>query len=481
MQRSRWWLAAAGLAVAAAGLPALAKTPAPKAAAEAAPKVDIPFEKYRLDNGLEVILHHDDTTPLVAVSVWYHVGAVDEPAGRTGFAHLFEHMMFQGSAHVGDDQHFKILENAGASMINGTTDFDRTNYIETVPANQLETALWLESDRMGYLTTTLTQDKLDTQRKVVMNERRQSTETQPYGLAEEKMWHALFPASHPYHGMVIGSMKDLGAASVDDVKAFFHKWYAPANATLAIAGDFDPATIKDVVAKYFATLPSGPKPEKPEVAKVSLDEETVIHHDETVAKLAKVEVSWLTPALYQPGDADLDILGSILTLGESGLLQRRLVRDLGLAQSVAAYQQSEGEQSVFTIQAVARPGVKPERLLTEIDQVLDGLRKTPPSADEVRRQVRRYEVGYVSVLQTLGGFSGRLEQLQRYNHYKGDPGWITQDLKRYYAVTPETVSAAAREWLPKDRRVVLFAVPAPKAPSEATASAAPAAEKKEVK
>jgi len=235
-------------------------------------ELKIQFEKYRLNNGLEVILHQDHRLPLVAVSVWYHVGGFHESRGRSGFAHLFEHMMFQGSAHVGDDKHFAILKKLGASFVNGTTSFDRTNYLETVPANQLESALWLESDRMGFLLNTLSKKKLDNQRSVVKNERRQGLETQPYGFAREKMWQALFPQPHPYHGRVIGSMADLDAATIDDVRGFFRTWYSPANATLTLAGDFNSAEVKALVKKYFGSLPTKPKPAAPTVKPIALDE-----------------------------------------------------------------------------------------------------------------------------------------------------------------------------------------------------------------
>ena len=335
---------------------------------------------------------------MVTVNLWYHVGAFHEQPGRTGFAHLFEHMMFQGSKHVRRrPAHLAMLEKLGATSLNGTTNFDRTNYFETVPSNHLETALWLESDRMGFLLEALTPEKLDTQQEVVKNERRQSTETAPYGLAEEAFWQALFPAPHPYHGVVIGSMADLEAATEEDVKVFFNTWYAPANATLAVVGDFDKAKTKALIEKYFGGLPSGPEPATPKVPDVSLAAPKVIEHAETIASLPKIFMGWLTPALFAEGDATADILGGMLSTGKSSRLYKRLVHEKKLAQSVDAYQQSLGAQSVFTIEAIAAPGKSLDEVQQEIDAILEEVRTTRrhpgrgparphPAADRLRRR-----------------------------------------------------------------------------------------------
>lgn len=453
-------IALAPLTAANAG--AEAAKPAPKASAQVAAPSDVPalsFEKYTLPNGLEVILHRDQRLPVVAVDVWYHVGAFHESPDRTGFAHLFEHMMFQGSKNVADDQHIALLEKIGATDLNGTTDFDRTNYFETVPSNHLETALWLESDRMGFLLDALTQEKLDTQREVVKNERRQSIETAPYGLAEEKFWKALFPAPHPYFGVVIGSMADLDAATLSDVMSFFRKWYAPSNATLAIAGDFDPARTKALVEKYFGSLPKVEDPKPPRVAEVKLDKEIVLHHDEPVATLPSVMVGWHSPRVFAPGDATADVLASILTHGKASRLHRRLVREKQLAQSVRASQQSLGAQSVFSITAIARPGVSTDALLSEIDAVLQEIRSSGVTADEVERAQNKTETAIIAQLQRVGGFGGVADRLQTYNHYLGDPDYLAQDIARYRAVTPQSVQTFTREVLAPDRRVVLHAVP----------------------
>jgi predicted Zn-dependent peptidase len=433
----------------------------PAAAVSPAAKLEIPFEQYRLPNGLEVILSQDKRLPVVTVNLWYHVGAFHEQPGRTGFAHLFEHMMFQGSKHVGDDQHIAMLEKLGATSLNGTTNFDRTNYFETVPSNHLETALWLESDRMGFLLQAITPEKLATQKEVVKNERRQSTETAPYGLAEEAFWQALFPAPHPYHGVVIGSMADLEAATQEDVKTFFNTWYAPANATLAVVGDFDKAQAKALIEKYFGGLPSGPKPAKPKVADVSLSAPVVIEHEETIASLPKLFIGWLTPALFAEGDATADILGGILSTGKTSRLYKRLVHEKKLAQSVDAYQQSLGAQSVFTIEAIAAPGKSLDEVQREIDAILDEVRTRGVTQAEVQRVRTRLQTGYVTRLQTV---SGKADQLQSYNHFLGDPGRIAWDLARYDTVTPQMVQQFAQQQL-NEKRVVVKAVPRASAPA----------------
>jgi zinc protease len=443
---------------------------APQAQAGQVQAPTIPFERYKLDNGLEVILSQDKRLPVTAVNIWYHVGAMHEQPGRTGFAHLFEHMMFQGSENVGDDVHIAMLERLGASELNGTTSFDRTNYFQTVPVNHLETALWLESDRMGFLLPALDEEKLRNQQEVVMNERRQSTETAPYGLAEEKLWQALFPAPHPYHGVVIGSMKDLQAATVQDVKDFFRKWYAPANATLAVVGDFDKEEARRLIQKYFGTLKSGPKPQAPQLAKVELEEPVVIRHDEPVAALPKLIMGWHSPALFQEGDATADVLSAILSAGKSSRLYERLVHTKQLAQSVTAYQQSLGAQSVFGIEATARPGVTTEQLQAEVDAALQEIRDKGVTADEVQQVRNRLETQMMRGLQKVGGFGGKADQLQTYNHYLGDPGYLQKDLARYEAVTPQMVQDFARSVL-NARRVLLHAVPRPGAPVAQTQNA----------
>src|SRR2546421_6939540 len=299
--------------------------PAKPAAAQPAP-LEVPqlkFEKYKLENGLEVILSEDHRLPMVAVNLWYHVGPANELPGRTGFAHLFEHMMFEGSRHVPGSSHFHYLEAAGASDINGTTDFDRTNYFETLPANQLELALWLESDRLGYLLDKLDQANLSNQQDVVRNERRQSVENQPYGIVEEGLFHFLFPRAHPYYASVIGSHADIQAAKLDDVKKFFKAYYAPNNASLAIVGDFDKAAAKKLVEKYFAPLKRGA-----DVPKINVNTPGITSERRAVIKdrveLPRVYMAWLTSPIYTEGDADMDLAAAILGGGKSSRLYKKL-------------------------------------------------------------------------------------------------------------------------------------------------------------
>lgn len=452
---------------------------APLAAAAAASPIreealSIPFEKYTLPNGLEVILSEDHRLPVVAVNLWYHVGGFHEEPGRSGFAHLFEHMMFQGSRNVGDDAHISMLERLGATSLNGTTSFDRTNYFQTVPTHHLETALWLESDRMGFLLDTLTTEKLQTQQEVVKNERRQRYETSPYGLAEEQAWQALFPPPHPYAGRVIGSLEDLDAATMADVQDFFYKWYAPSNATLAIVGDFDPETIKGLIEKYFGTLPTRPKPEAPEVAPVSLEAPVELRLPEQLATLSKVSVSWHSPALFEKGDAAADVLAIALSGGKSSRLYKRLILEKKLAQSVRAGQRSLGAQSVFFVDAIARPGASTDEILQEVDAVLEEVRSEGVSAQELQQARNRFETARVGGLQLVGGFGGKADLLQSYNHFLGDPGRLEWDLDRYDEVTSEKVQTFAREVLGPNR-VVLHAIPGMSQGQKPTAAATSAA------
>ena len=427
-------------------------------------KLTIPFEKYTLPNGLEVIIHEDHSLPLVAVNVWYHVGAVNEVRGKSGFAHLFEHIMFQGSAHVPDDVHIRMMEQIGASEINGSTGFDRTNYFQTVPSNHMETALWLESDRMGFLLDTLNQSKLDTQRDVVMNERRQTTENEPYGLADEALWQRIFPPTHPYYGLIIGSMDDLASASLDDVRSFFATWYAPANATLTIAGDLDVKQTKVLVEKYFGAIQGQIPPELEALPTVEIKESFAMNYDELIAPLAKVQVMWITPKLFARGDAEADILGNILSSGKSSLLDQRLVRELEMAQRVSAYQMSLQYLSVFTIEATVREGVSPEKVLAEIDAVLDTVRQGSVDASLISRAVNQFETGYFQALEKIGHVA---DQLQSYNHYAGTPDYIETDLARYTKVAPKDVVDFANTWLSPDHRAVMYAIPVKTQPDSA--------------
>jgi zinc protease len=427
--------------------------------APAAPRLD--FEKYRLPNGLEVILVEDRRLPLVAVNLWYHVGPANEKAGRTGFAHLFEHMMFQGSKNVPGDSHLRLLEGAGASDLNGTTSFDRTNYFETLPSNQLELALWLESDRMGFLLETLDQAKLSNQQDVVRNERRQSTENTPYGLVEEALYHTLFPRGHPYYASVIGSHEDIEAVRLGDVREFFREYYAPNNASIAIVGDIDKVRAKALVEKYFGPLPAG----KP-VQKVSVETPPITAERRAVVtdkvELPRVYMAWLTPAMFKPGDAEADLIADILGGGKASRLYQKLVYEKQIAQDVSASQSSMMLGSVFSIEATARPGVKPEQLEEAIDAELSRMRQLDPSQAEVDRARNRMVSGIIRGLETLGGFGGVADRLNSYNHFLGDPDYLQQDIARYAAITPQSLRSTAAGMFKPQARAVLYAVPGEK-------------------
>ena len=438
------------------------------------------FEKYRLPNGLEIILRPDNRLPIVAVNLWYHVGPANETRGRTGFAHLFEHMMFQGSGHVPEDGHFRLLEGAGASLINGTTDFDRTNYLEDLPANQLELALWLESDRMGFLLDRLDETMLTNQQDVVRNERRQSVENAPYGLVEEELWHMLFPEGHPYYASVIGSHEDIQAAKLEDVRDFFRRYYAPNNASLAIVGDIDVARTKELVEKYFGSLPPGPPVPKVEVVTPPLaGEKRAVISDQV--ELPRLCIAWLTPPIFKDGDAEAEMAARILAGSKASRLYKRLVYDDKIAQSVSAGQLSLTLGSVFQIAATAKPEHTAGELETAVDQELARFAAEGPTEEEVAGARNAIQAGTWMSLENLGGFSGVADRLNRYNHHLGDPGYLEKDLARYDAINPRAVRDFVREWLPRTRRVVVHGVPGekhlppdPPAPEPAAESAAPA-------
>ncbi len=440
-----------------------AKTPAQiptKTAAKPAP-LEVPqlrFEKYKLENGLEVILSEDHRLPMVAVNLWYHVGPANELPGRTGFAHLFEHMMFEGSRHVAGSSHFHLLEAAGASDINGTTDFDRTNYFETLPSNQLELALWLESDRMGYLPDKLDQANLSNQQDVVRNERRQSLENAPYGVVEEALFHKVFPKEHPYYGEVIGSHADIQSAKLEDVRNFFKLYYAPNNASLAIVGDFDPERARELVEKYFGPLKRGedvPKI-KAHTPPISAERRAIVQDN---VQLPRVYLAWLTSPIFKPGDAEADLAASILGGGKSSRLYKKLVYEKQIALDVAANQQSLILGSVFEIQATARPGVKPEDLENVIHSEVEAFRKGGPTAAELNRARNGIESRIIEGLETLGGFGGVADRLNSYNHYLGTPDFLAADVARYENASIESVRAFAQGQLNTNQRVIVYGVP----------------------
>jgi zinc protease len=434
---------------------------------------DIPFTMFKLANGLTVIVHEDHTNPIVGVHVQYDVGAKDEKPGRTGFAHLFEHLMFQGSENLPKGMSDRLVEAAGGDT-NGSTSQDTTQYWEQVPSNALEQMLFIQSDRMGFLLPTLTQDKLDNQRDVVRNERRQSYEMRPYGLAYEKILANLWNPEFPYHWMPIGSHEDLQAASLEDVREFFKRFYGPENAVLAIAGDVDTAKARALVQKWFGGIPGKPPPVHQRPPPVPLTAERRVAMEDRV-QLPRVYMAWQTPKVFAPGDAALDLAGQVLSDGKSARLVKRLVMDERIAQDVSAGQDSQLLASMFLLVATPKPGVSLERLEKEIDEELARLAAEPPSAEELERAKNKIESGAIFGIEPVGGFGGRSATLASYYLRTGNPGFLGEDLARYRKATAADVSAAVKQYLRKDARVVLSVTPRPAAASAPPAAPAPAA------
>ena len=416
--------------------------------------IKLDYKRFTLDNGLQLIVHEDPSVPLAAVNLWYRVGSKDERPGRTGFAHLFEHLMFEGSAHVPSGQFDEVLESVGG-VNNGSTSTDRTNYWETVPSNALELALFLEADRMGALT--MTQEKLDAQRDVVKNERRQSYENRPYGLAFETIHKLIYPPTHPYHWPIIGWMEDLDAATLDDVVGFFRTYYAPNNASLAVAGAVSADDVLALVEKHFAAIPAATPPAPGQVPAAQLDH-TVFETIEDEVHLPRIYICWHSPAVFEPGDAELDVFAATLTQGKTARLYHALVYERGIAQDVEAFQSSALLGSLFNVVVTARPGVALPELyalvMTELESTVSTL-----DAGEVERSVRRFETSFVDSLQTVGGFGGRADRLNYYATYLGDPGYAQADLDRFLSMTVQRVVSAARTHVIGQPAVVLSVVP----------------------
>jgi predicted Zn-dependent peptidase len=430
--------------------PARGDAPAPSALVARTTTPTLVAEKVTLPNGLEVIFDEDHRTPIVTVNIWYHVGSKDEAERRNGFAHLFEHVMFQGSKHVPEDTYFRFLEKSGASSINGTTNTDRTNYFETVPANQLALALWLESDRMGFLLDHADEKTFQSQRDVVKNERRQNYENAAYGLVGQYIREELFPKEHPYHLLTIGSPADLDAATIEDVRAFFRKYYVPNNATLALSGDFDRKKALALVEKYFGPIPRGADVPRKKPAVIPHPGETRIEVEAGV-ELPRVYVSWSTPPIFAPGDGELDLVSHLLTGGKSSRLYKRLVYDLQIAQNVSASQASMELASVFEITATAKPGHTAEELLKVIDEELGKLRTGGVTDAELSRA--KTSILSDSVFE-IERSSARANRINSYNHYVGDPSWLQKDVARTTSSTTESVTNVARTWLKEKDRVV---------------------------
>ena len=428
------------------------------AAAPAAPRVQVAYTQFTLPNGLHVILHEDHTVPMVSVNMWYHVGSAREKPGRTGFAHLFEHLMFEGSAHVKPGEFDTLLEAVGGEN-NGSTENDRTNYWENVPSNAIEIPLFLESDRMGYLVDSLSPTRVEAQRNVVKNERRQSYENRPYGMADIALSEMLFPEGHPYHWPVIGYMEDLTAATYDDVVEFFRKYYGPNNASLVVAGDINPAAARNLVEKWFSDVKRGmpvdplsvPAPVLGEVKRKTMTDQV---------QLPRLYLAWITPALFKPGDAALDATAGVLAGGKNARLYKRLVYDMQIAQDVNAFQQSQALASSFMIVVTPRPGHTVEEVQKVVDEELQKLRDAPPAARELQRVVNQTEASFYARMERVGSFGGVADQLNAYYTLTGDPGYFNDDLARYRALSPSDVQAMVQRYLPADRRVELVVMPA---------------------
>jgi zinc protease len=417
--------------------------------------VKLSYTRHTLENGLDVLLHEDHDCPIVAINVWYHVGSKNEQPGHTGFAHLFEHLMFEGSAHH-DHGYFRPLQGAGASL-NGSTNADRTNYWEVVPTGALELGLWMESDRMGYLLPALTEAKFSNQRAVVLNERRQNYENRPYGLSAMAIVAALFPPDHPYHWTTIGEVADLNAVRLDEVHAFFSRYYRPSNASIALAGDINPEQALALVRSYFEEIPAGEKI-APVRARASLDGEVRLRLEDRV-ELPRLYLAWLSPAMFADGDADLDLAADLLANGKTSRLYRRLVFEERIATDVSASQNSREIGGYLQLAASAAPGHTLGELERVILEEIEGLAASGPTADEIDRGRVQAEAQFVFRLQTVGGFGGKSDQLNAYNVFLGDPSYFDRDLQRYYAVTPQSLQQTVRRYLDPSRRVTLSIVP----------------------
>jgi zinc protease len=414
----------------------------------------IRFEKYTLPNGLEVILSEDHSTPIISVNTWYHVGSADERPGRTGLAHLFEHLMFMGSQHVPNGVFDKELEAAGGDN-NASTAEDRTNYYEDIPSNALPLALWLDSDRMGFLLPTMDKAKVDLQREVVKNERRQGVENAPYGIANEVIVAGLYPKGHPYSWPVIGSMADLSAASVDDVKNFFRTYYAPNNATLSIAGDFDPVKTKALIREYFGDIPRGPAlPPRPVVAPVVLPRDTFMVAEDRV-QLPRAFYEWPSPREFSKDDAPLDILAAILASDKNSRLYKRLVYDMQVVQNVRASQQSLRLASTFEIDVTPKPGQSLAAIDKVINEEINRLMTEPVTDRELARAKNSYRSSF---LNRIASVHGKADLLNEYNYLAGTPDYVQKDAARYDAVTREDVQRVAKTYLGQ-HKLVLTVVP----------------------
>lgn len=414
---------------------------------------NINYEKYKLANGLEVILYVDKSMPTVTLNIWYRVGSANEKPGKTGFAHLFEHMMFQGSANVPKEGHFKFIQEAGGTL-NGSTSVDRTNYYETVPANYLELVLWLESDRMGYLLPALTQEKLENQKDVVMNERRERYENQPYGRAWEILFSNLYNENYPYHWPTIGWMEDIEKFELKDVKNFFKKYYTPSNASLVLGGNFETARAKELIEKYFSEIECGivePEPVEP-LEKLDRVKE-VVHYDNI--QLPRIYLAWHSDKMFGQYDAQLDVLSDILAGTKNSRLQKSLLYEKQISQDVSAFQYSAKLNGSYIIVSTAKPGTKLDKIKAEIFWQVENLIKNGITDEELVRAKNSIKAAYVFSLQKLDTIA---DHLNHYNFFLAEPASFIFDLERYQKVTKEQVIEAAKLFL-KENYVELKILP----------------------
>lgn len=429
------------------------------AADSAAQNVNV--EQYTLPNGLRVVLNEDHSAPLLAINIWYHVGSKNERPGRTGFAHLFEHMLFSGSQHVGNNEHFGYVQSVGG-VINGSTNFDRTNYYETVPSNYLPLVLWLESDRMGWFLPALDQPKLDIQKQVVKEERRQRYDNVPYGTWIENLLQRLFPEGHPYHHPTIGYMPDLTAAEIEDVREFFRTWYTPNNAVLTLVGDFEPRQARALIEKYFAPIPRGPEPERPQIAPVVMsgEERGVV---EWAVQLPRVYRAYHIPGFGEPDWIASDLLSSILASGKASRLERELVLSQQIAQDVSSFVWPAESTGIFVISATAKPGVSPEQLERAIDAEIGRIASEGPTSEELERVKTINEADAAA---QLGRFASRADLLSMMATFFGDASEINRWLDRYDEVDAADVRTIAGRYLRETNRVTVHFVPRPTAAAE---------------
>ena len=417
-----------------------------------ASSINVPYTQLTLKNGLNVILHEDHSLPLISVNIWYHVGSSSEKSGRTGFAHLFEHILFEKSTNVPEGKFIQWIESRGGRF-NGSTTQDRTNYFEDIPSNSLELALFLESDRMGFMLDVVTPELVDGQREVVKNERRQRYENQPYGSLRLALPSLLYDESHPYSWPVIGSMDDLNAASDDDVINFYNNFYAPSNASMVIAGDFDTKETIKLIKHWFSDVPAGNDPPKISHPNPLLLNNKRVYFEDKV-NLPLIHISWLTPPFFKDGDAELDILANILGGGKNSRLYKRLVYEEQIVQNISVYQSSQKLSSTFNIQAFVKPGVSLDEVELKIYEEINKIFNENPSLREVQRGVNQFEAYFIRSMEMNTGYSGKADALNRYYFYTGEPNYFNQDLNRYLQIKPEDISLVAKEYLSKNKVTV---------------------------